>query len=90
VLDEGRGHQYLTIGQGFADVSGRWVVSHQWSDWESEVIWMTLYFSIAVWLSIGLMHTSMMPNVPQKYSRLENDGTRLAAKSMRLRSPISL
>ncbi len=57
-LDEGRGHQYFSIGQGLADVSGRWVVSRNWADWESEVIWMSLYFSVAVWLSIALVHVS--------------------------------
>jgi diacylglycerol kinase (ATP) len=36
-----------------ADVSSRWVVSHRWQDWQGEVVWMTLYFSVAVWLSIG-------------------------------------
>jgi hypothetical protein len=56
VLDEARGHQYLGIAQGLADVSERWVVSHRWSDWQTEMVWMSLYFSVAVWLSIGLMH----------------------------------
>ena len=58
VLDEGRGHTYLSIAQGLADTSGRWVVSHSWKEWGSEVIWMSLYFSVAVWLSIGLMHAA--------------------------------
>lgn len=58
VSDEGRGHMYLSIAQGVADTSGRWVVSHSWKDWESEVVWMSLYFSVAVWLSIGLMHVA--------------------------------
>jgi hypothetical protein len=58
VTDEGRGHIYLSIAQGLADTSGRWVVSHNWKDWESEVVWMSLYFSVAVWLSIGLMHVA--------------------------------
>jgi hypothetical protein len=26
------------------------------SIWESEVVWMSLYFSVAVWFSIGLIH----------------------------------
>lgn len=56
--DEGQGHQYLDIAQGLADVSSRWVVSHRWEDWKSEVVWMSLYFSVAVWLSISLMHAS--------------------------------
>jgi len=41
------------------DVSGRWVVSHRWEDWKSEVAWMTLYFSVAVWLSIALVHAPL-------------------------------
>jgi len=53
-LDQGR--QYLSVTQGLLDTSGRWIVSHRWEDWKSEVVWMSLYFSVAVWLSIGLMH----------------------------------
>jgi hypothetical protein len=56
--DNDQGHQYLSLGQGLVDASVRWVVSYQWSDWESEVIWMSLYFSVAVWISIGLIHLS--------------------------------
>jgi hypothetical protein len=58
VQDEGQGRQYLGITQGVIDASSRWVVSHRWEDWKSEVIWMSLYFSVAVWLSIGLMHAA--------------------------------
>jgi hypothetical protein len=54
--DEYHGRQYFSVAQGLADASGRWVVSHRWADWESEFVWMSLYFSVAVWLSIGLMH----------------------------------
>ncbi len=56
VADEVSGRRYLSITQGVADVSGRWVVSHRWEDWRSEVLWMSMYFSVAVWLSIGLIH----------------------------------
>lgn len=58
VHDEGQGRQYLDVAQGLADTSSRWVVSHRWEDWKSEVIWMSLYFSVAVWMSIGLMHAA--------------------------------
>ena len=60
VADEAHGRQYLSLTQGFLDASGRWVVSHQWHVWKSEVVWMTLYFSIAVWLSIALVHAPAM------------------------------
>lgn len=61
VTDEAQGRQYLGIAQGLVDVTSRWVVSHRWSDWESEVGWMSLYFSVAVWLSIGLAHVVHLP-----------------------------
>lgn len=56
VADEAAGRQYLSLSQGVLDTSGRWVVSQQWHVWKSEVIWMSLYFSIAVWLSIAFIH----------------------------------
>lgn len=56
VADQAHGRLYLSITQGLIDASARWVVSHRWDDWKSEVVWMSLYFSVAVWLSIGLVH----------------------------------
>jgi hypothetical protein len=56
LADEAMGRQYLSLAQGAADISGRWVVSHRWEDWRSEVTWMSLYFSVAVWISIALVH----------------------------------
>jgi len=60
LADEAHGRRYLDLAQGLADVSSRWVVSHRWDDWKSEVVWMSLYFSVAVWLSIGLVHAPML------------------------------
>jgi hypothetical protein len=59
-FDNEQGHQFLSVTQGLADASGRWVVSHRWADWETEVIWMSAYFSIAVWMSIGLIHLPLL------------------------------
>ncbi|HSW04095.1 hypothetical protein [Aquabacterium sp.] len=56
LADEASGRSYLGLLQGVLDTSGRWVVSHRWDDWKSEMPWMTLYFSVAVWLSIALVH----------------------------------
>jgi hypothetical protein len=58
LADEATGRHYLSLAQGVLDVSGRWVVSHRWEDWKSEVTWMSLYFSVAVWISIALIHAS--------------------------------
>ena len=34
----------------------RWVVKRTWADWEREVVWQSLYFSLAVWMSLVLIH----------------------------------
>ncbi len=56
LADEAAGRAYLSLGQGVLDTSQRWEVSHRWEDWRGEVTWMSLYFSVAVWLSIALVH----------------------------------
>jgi hypothetical protein len=58
IADQTLGHHYLTIAQGLHDVSTRWVVSYRWADWKSEVTWMSLYFSVGVWVSISLTFVS--------------------------------
>lgn len=60
LADEASGRPYLSLAQGFADVSGRWTVSHRQQDWQSEMVWMTAYFSAAVWLSIALVHAPVL------------------------------
>jgi hypothetical protein len=59
VADEASGRTYLTVAQGLLDVSERRIVSHRWEDWKSEVTWMSLYFSVAVWISIALIHATV-------------------------------
>ncbi|MFL6602655.1 MAG: hypothetical protein ACJ8R9_15160 [Steroidobacteraceae bacterium] len=54
LTDEITHRHYLSIAQGLADVAQRRVVSYRWEDWKSEVLWMTLYFSLGVWFSISL------------------------------------
>jgi hypothetical protein len=60
VADEARGRQYLSFMQGVADVSGHRVISFRWRDWKSEIGWMSLYFSVAVWISISLIHAAVL------------------------------
>jgi len=63
IAAEAQGRQYLTIAQGLQDVAGRRVVSYRWADWKSEMAWMSLYFSAAVWVSLSLIHAP----VPEAY-----------------------
>src|SRR5689334_1167346 len=53
--DQAAGRKYLSVSQGIADVSRRRVMSRRWADWRGEVVWMTLYFSFGVWVSISLI-----------------------------------
>jgi hypothetical protein len=58
LAEAGRHHVPLTLVQGLIDAASRWNVSHRWTDWRPEVVWMSMYFSVAVWLSISLIHLS--------------------------------
>ena len=40
--------------EGLRDISTRWVVTHEFSEWKDEMTWMALYFSAAVWSSLAL------------------------------------
>lgn len=59
LADEASGRTYMSVLQGLVDATQRRVVSHQWQDWANEVVWMSLYFSVAVWLSIALVHAPL-------------------------------
>ena len=64
MADEAAGRAYLSVAQGLADASTRWIVSHRWQDWRTEALWMSLYFSVAVWISISLAHIRW-PSAPR-------------------------
>jgi hypothetical protein len=64
LMDEMNGREYLSLQQGLADTLERRIVSHEWEDWRSEVVWMSLYFSIAVWISISLIHMTLRKAIP--------------------------
>jgi hypothetical protein len=36
------------------DLASRWVVTHSIAQWQNEIPWMSLYFSVAVWTSVLL------------------------------------
>src|SRR6478735_2171175 len=50
----GDGSKLLRPIEGLRDVSTRWVVTHDLAEWKDEIAWMSLYFSAAVWASLGL------------------------------------
>ena len=50
------GRSYLDLKTGLWETSHHWVVTYLWKDWGSEMSWMSLYFSLAVWVSIALIY----------------------------------
>ena len=46
------GVRYLSLTEGVRDTLQRRQVASRWSDWRPEVPWMSLYFSVGVWLSL--------------------------------------
>jgi hypothetical protein len=73
------GHLPLDLLQGFSDAATRRLPSQQWADWQGETVWMTAYFSVGVWISIGL---AFLP--PQLAIRL---GSRSAPGRLRAGRP---
>ena len=54
--------RYLPLVRGFFDTLARRHSTRAWHVWRREVPWMTLYFSVGVWLSIGMtLLESMVP-----------------------------
>jgi hypothetical protein len=52
-------HQYLSLSAGFAEILQRCTVMREWSAWRHDVPWLSLYFTVAVWISIALVHAPL-------------------------------
>ena len=64
--DQVSGRRYLSVTQGLSDVWRRRVVSARWEDWHTEILWMTLYFTLGVWSSISLVYACLAAGVHQR------------------------
>jgi hypothetical protein len=64
LADEASGREYLSLGQGLWDVWSRRNVTFAWEEWRTEMPWMSLYFSVAVWWSIALVHAPLVEAKP--------------------------
>lgn len=65
LADEASGRSYLSLAQGFQDAWCRWSVTFEWEHWRTEIPWMSLYFSVAVWCSIALAHVPALGSDPR-------------------------
>lgn len=53
-----RGH--LGLLEGIRDAAFTRIVTHDFRHWRQEIPWMSLYFTVAVWMSLGLTFTYTM------------------------------
>lgn len=55
------------------------VVTRDWMAWRQDALWMTLYFTVAVWISIAAVHAPLLQcALPSKLSREGAAQTRAA------------
>jgi hypothetical protein len=54
--DVAAGREYLSLAQGVDEVLQRCTVTRDWAAWREDVPWLTLYFTVAVWISIAFAH----------------------------------
>lgn len=68
--DSAAGSHYLPIAAGLRDAATRWVVTWRIEDWRWEMLWMSLYFSFGVWISVALIRAPYPPAAPARSARV--------------------
>jgi hypothetical protein len=53
-LDQINGKVYTGFREGLMNLAFDWTKTHDPADWEGEFVWMAIYFSLAVWVSLAL------------------------------------
>jgi len=61
------GKEFLGLASGLHDVATRWIVTHDFARWKGEIVWMSLYFSGAVWTSLLLASFRLVMRLPARY-----------------------
>jgi hypothetical protein len=54
IAQQHAGVAYLGWSSGLRDATEHWIVTFSFARWRSEMLWMALYFSVGVWVSIAL------------------------------------
>ncbi len=61
------GRETLGLAAGLHDLATRWVVTHSYMEWHHEILWMSLYFSVAVWASLALGGFGLIRHLVPRY-----------------------
>lgn len=51
------GDNDLAFGQGLAQILDKCIVVRDWAAWREDAVWLSAYFTVAVWISIALAQT---------------------------------
>ena len=51
---EAAGNGSLPLAQGLRTLLERCIVERDWTAWREDVPWLSLYYTVAVWISIAL------------------------------------
>lgn len=52
-IDQSNGKVYTGFQDGLRNLAFHWTKTHNPQDWEGEFVWMVIYFSLAVWVSLA-------------------------------------
>jgi hypothetical protein len=61
------GREFFGLISGLHDAATRWIVTRDAARWQGEIIWMSLYFSMAVWASLLLGSFGMVRHLLPRY-----------------------
>jgi hypothetical protein len=78
--DVASGKQLLGMFDGLYDVSTSWAVTRDIAQWRGEIAWMSLYFSLAVWSSLGLCSFGLIAHRLPHYRRASTTAQRKSAR----------
>lgn len=56
IENQANGKVYSSVREGLVEVATQWTMTRSYEDWRYEFVWMTLYFSIAVWGSMLIVN----------------------------------
>jgi hypothetical protein len=65
--DLASGREFFGLVAGLHDAATRWIVSRDIADWQDEIAWMSLYFSMAVWASLTLGAFGLVAHLLPRY-----------------------
>jgi hypothetical protein len=80
--DAANGKELFGVLAGLHDLGTRWTVTHDIAQWQDEIAWMSLYFSLAVWSSLALGGFGLVKHrLPQYRLRPANASTASGRRS---------